>query len=402
MAPLDIASYLFNIGGYVINEIDPMKAPRIAIVGAGPGGLCAANLLHRAGWPVTVFEGDAAFDARDQGGTLDLHPDGGQLALAKAGLLEDFLAVARHEDQGQRVLDHATGAVLREEIPEEGTGDRPEIDRVLLRQLLLRPLGEGVVRWGEPVDAVLSDDSGAHFLRLRDEVAGPFDLVIGADGAWSRVRSALAEQQPTYTGVTFVELWFSQVDERHAALSERVGRGSVFSLHDCAGLFAQRNGGGTIRVYAAFRSCESDTDRPDKALAGITLAELRTRFDGWSPALLDLIDKADRIAAIRPIVALPVDFRWTHKPGLTLLGDAAHVMPPMGEGVNLAMLDAAELAESLIGAADWRQATEAYELAMLERSNRIASETREAFAQWFSAEGANSLLAHMDQRLAGE
>jgi len=208
MAPLDIASYLFNIGAYVINEIDPMKAPRIAIVGAGPGGLCAANLLHRAGWPVTVFEGDAAFDARDQGGTLDLHPDGGKLALAKAGLLEDFLAVARHEDQGQRVLDHATGAVLREEIPEEGTGDRPEIDRMLLRQLLLRPLGEGVVRWGEPVDAVLSDDSGAHFLRLRDEVAGPFDLVIGADGAWSRVRAALAEQQPTYTGVTFVELWF--------------------------------------------------------------------------------------------------------------------------------------------------------------------------------------------------
>jgi len=173
------------------------------------------------------------------------------------------------------------------------------------------------------------------------------------------------------------------VDERHAALSERVGRGSVFSLHDGAGLFAQRNGGGAIRVYAAFRSRESDTDRPDKALAGITLAELRTRFEGWSPALLDFIDKADRIAAIRPIVALPVDFRWTHKPGLTLLGDA-------------------ELAESLIGAADWRQATAAYELAMLERSNRIASETREAFAQWFSAEGAQSLLAHMDQRRAGE
>jgi 2-polyprenyl-6-methoxyphenol hydroxylase-like FAD-dependent oxidoreductase len=358
------------------------QPPVIAIIGGGPAGLVAANILHRYGWPVTVFEADAAPSARDQGGTLDLHPDNGQLALAKAGLLDAFLSTARHEDQEERVRDHATGALLREVIPDAGTGERPEIDRLHLRQLLLQPLGNEVVRWGERVEEVVAHPDGRHNLRLRERTVGPFDLVIGADGAWSRVRPALSDVRPAYTGVTFVELWLSEVDERHPALAKLVGHGTMFSLHNEAGIFAQRNGEATIRVCAAFRTLAEDTDRPDKALAGITTAEILARFEGWSPSLLALIVEADRIAAIRPIVALPAGFRWEHRCGLTLVGDAAHVMPPMGEGVNLAMLDAAELAEALVGAGDWRQAAEACETAMIERASEVARECHRGFAEW--------------------
>lgn len=376
-----------------------MQHPSIAIIGAGPAGLTAANILHRAGWQVEVFEGDASLMARDQGGTLDLHPDSGQLALVKAGLLDDFLAQARHEDQEQRVADYATGVLLREEIPEAGAGDRPEIDRVLLRQLLLRPLPEERVHWGVRVEAVATLADGRHELRLSAGAVGPFDLVIGADGAWSKVRAALTEAQPVYSGVTFVELWLNDVDVRHPVLAKLVGHGSMYALHGGAGIIGQRNGGGTVRVYAAFRTRPEETDRPDRVLADITKAELLERFEGWSPSLTALITEADRIAAVRPIIALPTEtLRWGQRDDLTLVGDAAHVIPPMGVGVNLAMLDAAELAEALVAAQDWRQAVRDYEDVMLARAAETAVECIQAFADWFAADGGRAVLDDMQAR----
>jgi 2-polyprenyl-6-methoxyphenol hydroxylase-like FAD-dependent oxidoreductase len=356
-----------------------MQHPSIAIIGAGPAGLTAANILHRAGCGVEVFEGDASLTARDQGGTLDLHPDSGQLALVKAGLLDDFLAQARHEDQEQRVADYATGALLREEIPEVGTGDRPEIDRVLLRQLLLRPLPDELVHWGVRVEAVTALADGRHELRL--------------------VRAALTEAQPVYSGVTFVELWLNDVDARHPELAKLVGHGSMYALHGGVGIIGQRNGGDTVRVYAAFRTRPEETDRPDRVLADITKTELLERFKGWAPSLTALITDADRVAAVRPIVALPTEtLRWEQRDGLTLVGDAAHVMPPMGVGVNLAMLDAAELAEALVTAQDWRQAVRDYEDVMLARAAETAVECNQAFADWFAADGEQALLDDMEAR----
>ena len=370
-----------------------MQHPSIAIIGAGPGGLTAANILHRGGWQVSIFESDASATARDQGGTLDLHPHDGQLALQKAGLLDAFMAEARHEDQGQRVLDHATGAVLKEEIPEPGTGECPEIDRIALRQLLLRPLPADMVRWDTRLEEVIARPDGKYDLLLNGDVAGPFDLVIGADGAWSRVRAALSAVRPAYSGITFVELWFGDVDAKHPVIAELVGHGTAFSLHGGAGLFAQRNGGNTIRVYAAIRTTPEETDRPDKALAGITKEQLLTRFVEWSPAMLALITEADRIAAVRPIVALPSDqLRWEAKRGLTLLGDAAHVMPPLGVGVNLAMLDAAELAEALLAGADWWTAVQGYEAVMLERATSTSIECNQGFAEWFGEDGLQAAM----------
>lgn len=74
-------------------------------MGDGPAGLTVAIIFHRHDWPVTVFESDPSAQSRDQGGTLDLHANEGQLALSKAGLLDAFMRIARHEDEGERVLD---------------------------------------------------------------------------------------------------------------------------------------------------------------------------------------------------------------------------------------------------------------------------------------------------------
>lgn len=113
------------------------------------------------------------------------------------------------------------------------------------------------------------------------------------------------------------------------------------------------------------------------------------------PALLSLIADADRIAAVRPIVALPNPLGWPSRPGLTLLGDAAHVMPPLGVGLNLAMLDAAELAEALIGSTHWRDAVTLSERNMLARAEPLAASIGAAFQDMFSAQGEQTLLDNM-------
>jgi 2-polyprenyl-6-methoxyphenol hydroxylase-like FAD-dependent oxidoreductase len=372
------------------------QRPSIAIVGAGPAGLTAANVFHRYGWQCQVFESDTSATSRDQGGSLDLHPEDGQLALEKAGLLDQFMAVARHEDQGERIIDGATGAVMRDFSPAPGLGERPEIDRDVLRQILLEPLGRDIVHWNSRIRTVDIHPDGRVALYLEDGFAGLFDLVIGADGAWSRVRNALTDVFPRYTGITFVELWIKDVDETNPAAAELVGHGTMFALRDQAGIIGQRNGKGMLRIYAAFRNRPEDSDRPDKNLVNIDKKELLSRFPGWATSLTALLQDADQIAAIRPIMTLPAEYRWPHHPGLTLVGDAAHVMPPLGSGVNLAMLDAAELAENLINASDWRQAVKTSEQAMLDRSSAIASQCIESFDIMFSQDGAQSGIENFD------
>ncbi|VVD95694.1 Kynurenine 3-monooxygenase [Pandoraea aquatica] len=363
------------------------QKPVIVIAGAGPAGLVAANMLCRDGFDVTVFEGDTSATSRDQGGMLDLHVPDGQLALRKAGLLDVYMATARHDDQELRDIDWATGETLLEDIPAPGTGDSPEIDRLVLRELLLEPLPTGTVVWGTRVVGIGTTPAGRRVVHLQDGRTHECDLVIGADGAGSAVRAALTEVRPVYTGVTFVELWFSDVERQHPGVAALVGHGTLMSVGNGPGsgtaLFAQRNGNDVIRSYAAFRTHADDTDRPEKALADITRQDLLARFPGWSPRLLTLIEDAERIVAIRPIVGLPTGTRWPATPGLTLIGDAAHVMPPMGVGVNLAMLDAAELAEAIAGASDWQAAVHAQEAVMLDRSGPIGEQCAHAFSEWF-------------------
>lgn len=111
-----------------------MSTIRIAIIGAGPGGLTLARILQKHGVRATVYERESSPNVRSQGGSLDLHQESGLQALKEADLFSAFLKFARYEDQQMRVLDK-NGVVHLDEDgmgppPEEG-GDqgRPEIDR---------------------------------------------------------------------------------------------------------------------------------------------------------------------------------------------------------------------------------------------------------------------------------
>ncbi|MEU9046159.1 MULTISPECIES: NAD(P)/FAD-dependent oxidoreductase [unclassified Kitasatospora] len=350
------------------------RDPRIAIVGAGLGGLTCARVLQQHGRSVTVFEREASADARPQGGTLDMHPDTGQAALRSAGLLDRFHALARPEGDEWRVLDFATGALIAQQGP-SADGGRPEIDRGQLRGLLLDSITEGAVRWDRTVREVTPLPDGTCRLLFADGTAEDFDLVVGADGAWSRVRPALSHAAPGYTGVTFVETGFDHCDTRHRDLARLVGNGSMLAKGTGRTLVAQRNSNGHIRAYIALRAPQDW-----HAAAGVDLGDrqaVRTHllgmFDGWDESLRYLLRDSDNGYVNRPLFVLPALHTWEHVPGVTLLGDAAHLMPPVGLGANLAMLDGSDLAHALVTEADVDDAVRAYESVMLPRSIEAAT-----------------------------
>ncbi|MFF5483961.1 FAD-dependent oxidoreductase [Streptomyces virginiae] len=366
---------------------------RIAVVGSGPAGLTFARVLHRHGHPVTVLERDPAPDARPPGGTLDLHEGMGQLALAKAGLLEEFQALSRPEGQAMRILD-VDGTVLRDWRPRPDDRANPEIDRGQLRDLLLGPLD---VRWGRDVTRVVPGAGDGVQVHLADGRHETFDLVVGADGAWSRTRPALSSVTPRYTGVTLVETSLDDVDTRHPDLARLIGDGSVAVYGVNRALVAQRNSGGHVKVYAQFRAPLDLHAHLDPADTEAVRAALLALFDGWAAPLLELLRHGTAFTR-RPLHVLPASHTWTHVPGVTLLGDAAHLMPPLGAGANLAMLEGAELAESLAatGPGDPDEAVRAFEDQMWARAARWAKITMAGLERLVSPD-PTAALALFDQ-----
>lgn len=365
------------------------------MVGGGPAGLTFARVLHRHDHPVTVLERDPAPDARPPGGTLDLHEEMGQLALGKAGLLAGFRALSRPEGQAMRILD-TDGTVLRDWRPRPDDRANPEIDRGRLRDLLLGPLD---VRWGRGVTEVVPGTPDGTLVRFADGQEETFDLVVGADGAWSRVRPAVSSATPHYTGVTLVETSLDDVDTRHPGLARLIGDGSVAVYGVNRGLVAQRNSGGHVKVYAQFRAPLDRRAGTDTGTgAGLDLSDveavrsdLLALFDGWAPSVLDLLRHGTAFVR-RPLHVLPVSHTWAHVPGVTLLGDAAHLMPPLGVGANLAMLEGAELAESVATApGDLDGVVRAFEERMWARAGRWAEMTAAGLERLVSPDPAEAL-----------
>jgi 2-polyprenyl-6-methoxyphenol hydroxylase-like FAD-dependent oxidoreductase len=317
----------------------------VAIIGAGLGGLTLARVLHVHGIAATIYEAETSANARTQGGMLDIHENNGQLALKAAGLFDQFREIIHVGGQATRVLDK-DGKVLFED-PDDGTGGRPGVPRGELRRILLDSLPAGTVRWGHKLTAVSVLGGGQHMLTFADGSTVTTALLVGADGAWSRVRPLLSGAKPAYVGTSFIETYLFDADTRHKASAQAVGDGALFALALGKGILAHREPDDALHTYVELNKPKDWIDSIDFSDPEAAKARIAKEFEGWAPALTALITDGEADPVPRPIYALPVEHRWARVPGVTLLGDAAHLMIPSGEGANLAMFDGAELAQAL-------------------------------------------------------
>jgi 2-polyprenyl-6-methoxyphenol hydroxylase-like FAD-dependent oxidoreductase len=353
----------------------------IAIVGAGLGGLILARVLQMHGREVVVFEREAARDMRAQGGMLDLHPESGQWALSMAGLEQAFKSIILPHAEDMRIMDKH-GAVWWDETGDDAAMRRPEVDRPQLRAMLIDALRPGTIRWQHRLLGVAPTDDG-HLLSFENGEQFAAALVVGAEGANSSVRALLTDARPAYSGVTLIESGIAPSSPAFRECAQLVGRGTLMALHDSKGILVHYNDK-RICVYAALRGAAADGARSISDVAG--------QFADWAPPLIGLLKATHEPCLVRPLHALPVGLRWQRTPGVTLIGDAAHLMLPFaGEGANMAMQDGAELALALLRDSDAESALLSYEASMFSRAERAAQESAENMALCMAEDGARQL-----------
>ncbi|KAK7959030.1 FAD/NAD(P)-binding domain-containing protein [Apiospora aurea] len=337
----------------------------IAIIGAGPAGCTLAHLLHRnlpeGSAKLEVFERETALHDRDQGGTLDLHDETGLAALRAAGLIDtpEFDAVARRDGDAIVLCDKQMRRWLNIASTADGgwfAQGKPEIDRMALRKLLLESLPREMITWGKQVVKVVNSPHDAtSVLHFRDGSTSStrYDLVVGADGTYSVVRPLLTPLQPFFSGVGGWNMLCKQSEAARPLLTKMVNRGSLFAYSDGKVLMGQQLGSGDL--YISMWGVKPEAWM-DPAVAGYDVADpkqvkaaLLEEFSSWAPELRELIASFDEARVWpRSLVMLPTGIRWDSRPGVTVLGDAAHVMCPFaGLGVNAAMGDAMGLADEI-------------------------------------------------------
>ncbi|KAJ7175293.1 monooxygenase [Mycena filopes] len=367
---------------------------RVAIIGAGIGGLLLARILQLKNSPrisFAIYEADADASIRAAfGGSLDLKLESGQRAMRDAGLHADFIKLSRPVGEHMRILDKA-GKVYHD-VTEDGTDFyNPEIDRGQLRTLILDSLEPETVQWGHKATIIRRDAvSDKYTIEFASgAVADNVDIVVGADGAWSRVRPLVWEAKPLYSGITFLETKINMAQNQH--FNALVGLGAMFALDDGKAIMAQHNSGDLMMLYCAVRVPEDWATTSAVARAETSeekVALMLEEFSDWDEELKALI-RAGENPTIRPIYALPHDVAPRSKTdNVCLLGDCAHVMSPFaGEGVNLAIADAADLAKALVGG----QPLEKYEKLMRNRANVAAKESATNLEIFFGENAAQAV-----------
>ena len=383
--------------------------PKIAIIGGGPAGLTLARLLYVSGAKVdvTLYELDASATSRpDQGGTLDLHTDTGLAALRKCGLWDTFCKYARYDGEELIMADkNATELVhLR-----GGNMGRPEIDRQKLKEILLESLPEGSVSWGRHLREVTEEG----MLRFdgREGVEGPFDLIVGADGAWSKVRARLHGLKPVYSGVSGYEMDIMEPAKTCPHVDKMVGRGSFFGSSDRKLLNAQRMANGSLKVRSWYSCSEGEAKETLEKLGKKgTLEKILQRYEGWAPEMIEFLKQADLESLHQwTLFELPVKSKWEHKNGFTLMGDAASLATPFsGEGVNKAMKDCLELAELIEKSQDPNesltldQAVLRYEQLMFPRAEKLQVTTMKNKELFFGPDAPIGLFTGMLRTFASD
>ncbi|KIO74537.1 2-polyprenyl-6-methoxyphenol hydroxylase [Pedobacter lusitanus] len=369
---------------------------KIAIVGGGPGGLTLARLLQLNGAEVKVYERDSNKDARTKGATLDLHEESGLKAIREAGLIDQFHANFRPGAEKMRIMDKDARIVFEDKTESADHISRPEIDRGPLQDILLESLQPGTIVWDSHF-VKLSPHNDSWEITFKNGNSAFADIVIAADGANSKIRPYITAIKPFYSGVTIVEGAVYNSETVVPRIHQALNGGKIFAMGSEKSLIISSKGDGSLVFYTGCKTAEnwaetSEIDFSDKAQV---LEWFKTAYADWDELWVELFENAAARFVPRPQYCMPFDQTWEAQPNLTMLGDAAHLMPPYaGEGVNMAMLDAVELSQCLLNAefTDTKSAIAAYENQMRLRASATAKTTMDSTAALHSKEAISFLL----------
>lgn len=373
----------------------------IAIVGGGPGGLTLARLLQIKGADVKVYERDQGKNARIQGSPLDLHEDSGLAAIRKADLLaefkENFLPGADktlivNEQAEILYSDHETN--LRENFGHEHF--RPEIDRGSLRKILLESLKPETVIWNCHFISMEKQNNG-WLLHFKNKESVYADIVIASDGAHSKIRPYITDIKPIFSGIVMLEGNICQSKTKVPTIDQLIDGGKIMAFGNEKNILLGQKGSGDLGFYASFRAQEnwaiqSGLDFSDKSQI---LDWFKTAYPEWSNVWHELFENAEMPFVPRPIYYMPLNQNWKTQSNLTIIGDAAHVMPPFaGEGANMSMLDALELSENLTldKYQSLKEAISEYEINMQKRASKATQESLENGEKMHSENALETML----------
>ncbi|KAJ5611391.1 hypothetical protein N7510_008110 [Penicillium lagena] len=396
--------------------------PSIAIIGAGPSGLLFARLLEVNGMAnYVIYERDESSTSGpwQQGGSLDLHGPSGQLALKEAGLFDEFSKVYGRWDASKIHIVRDSG----ETVGRFGEGrDAPEIDRLQLRRLLLGSIPAHKIRWGHSVHSIerketkspTGRDNGCIIHFTNGSSTTGFNLIVGADGGWSKVRPLITSAKPVYSGKMYIEGKISHSNPSYNIANELAGPGMMMAIGQWKSLALQQGADGTYRIYFGLIVPENfyhhrDGNAVERTEAVRQLILSSDKFYGnWASKLKTIVTNAEgpfRAWILHHLKAEDVGWKRDAAPGVTLLGDAAHLSTPfVGEGVNCAMHDAVLLAKYLFEECerDWslgnvreaslERALASYEEGMFERGQDLIRRSTESEAVLFSENAVERVL----------
>ena len=375
---------------------------QIAIVGGGPGGLTLARLLQLKGSNVKVYERDINAAARVQGSPLDMHEESGWPALRKANLIEAFKKNVRRGADKKIIVNERAEIIFsdHETKPGEDLGNeaaRPEIDRGALRKIFLDALLPETVVWDHHFISMEKQHEGwlLHFKNGASAYAG---IVIGADGANSKIRPHLTDIKAFYSGVTMLEINIYDAEKTTPHIYALLNGGKIMAFGNGRNILGGQKGNGGLGFYASFKPDENWAANSGLNFSDKTqlLAWFKKEYSKWSSAWYELFENAAMPVVPRPIYCMPLDQTWKALPNLTLLGDAAHVMPPFaGEGANTSMFDALELSECLTSDKynTLQEAISFYEVSMRKRAAAAAKQSLDNGERMHSEGALEKMLA---------